>query len=324
MIEELAGPDQETDWGMRILSSRDPKYNPGGYHFGTVWPLFTGWASVGEYRYHRPLPAYSNLRANALLALDGSLGHVAEVLSGDYFQTLATGSPHQIWSAAMVVNPLLSGLLGLQADATTCQLNFAPHVPADWSSFSVKNVGVGDTALNLNYQREPEKIQLEVQSTGTGKCSLRFSPALSLRARITGVRLNGRALPFHIEANSSDQHVTMNLPIAGEPNAIEIRIKDDFELGISPSLPALGGTSHGLRVLSQSWSPKRDTLTLLLSGASGEAYELSARDSEQVSSIEGAQLEPKSGQLAKIRVQLPVSAPGVEPQATVIFHFTAR
>ena len=118
MIDQLSGGDHETDWGMRIISSSNPLYNPGGYHFGSVWPLFTGWASVGEYRYHRPLPAYSNLKANALLALNGSLGHVTEVLSGDYYQPLSTSSPHQIWSAAMVVSPLLRGMLGLETDAT--------------------------------------------------------------------------------------------------------------------------------------------------------------------------------------------------------------
>jgi len=45
----------------------------------------------------------------ALLALDGSLGHVTEVLSGDQYQPLSTSSPHQIWSAAMVISPLLRG-----------------------------------------------------------------------------------------------------------------------------------------------------------------------------------------------------------------------
>ena len=50
MLTLLADSDQEADWGMRIISDRDPKYDPGGYHFGSVWPLFTGWASVGEYR----------------------------------------------------------------------------------------------------------------------------------------------------------------------------------------------------------------------------------------------------------------------------------
>ena len=55
MIAELAAPEHQADWGMRIISSRAAKYSAGGYHFGSVWPLFTGWASVGEYRYHRAL-----------------------------------------------------------------------------------------------------------------------------------------------------------------------------------------------------------------------------------------------------------------------------
>src|SRR5262249_4144712 len=94
-IEQLAAPDHQTDWGMRIISSRSPVYDGSGYHFGSVWPLFTGWAAVGEYRYHQPLAGAINLRANALLALDGSLGHVTEVLSGDYYEPISTSSPHQ-------------------------------------------------------------------------------------------------------------------------------------------------------------------------------------------------------------------------------------
>jgi hypothetical protein len=323
-IQELARPDHQSDWGMRILSSHDPKYDPGGYHFGAVWPLFTGWASVGEYRYHRALPAYSNLRANAMLAFDGSLGHVTEALSGKYYQTLSTASPHQIWSAAMVVSPLLSGLLGLQTDATSCHLDFAPHVPADWNSFSVNNVRLGAVVLNLNYQRTPDNVQLEVQSTGAGNCSMEFSPAMSLRARITRVQLNGRPLPFHVQTNSSDQHVTMNLPITGNQNTVEIEMKNDFELSESSTAPALGSTSHGLRVLSQSWTPARDSLSLLLSGAAGESYELSAWNPGQIRSVEGAELEKGTAQEAKVRVQLPDAAPGTDPQATVVFHFTAR
>jgi glycogen debranching enzyme len=324
MIRHLAGPDQQADWGMRIVSSNDPDYDPGGYHYGTVWPLFTGWASVGEYRYHRPLPAYSNLRANAMLALDGSLGHVAEVLSGKYYQTLATGTPHQMWSAAMVVNSLLSGLLGLQTDVTKCQLDFTPHIPADWNSFSVDNVRLGAMVVNLNYIRTPDTIRLEVQSSGTGQCSMKFSPAVSLRARIKQARLNGRPLRFEIQANPSDQHVTVNLPLTGGRNTVEIQVQNNFELGEASKLPALGSTSRSLRVLSESWTPDRDSLSVLFSGASGETYELTARNPGQIRSVEGAQLEAGSSQEAKVRVQLPVAAPGSDPQATVTFHFNAR
>ena len=329
MIEQLAGPDQQTDWGMRIISAHNPKYDPAGYHHGTVWPLFTGWASVGEYRYHRALPAYANLRANALLALDGSLGHVSEVLSGDYYQTLSTGSPHQIWSAAMVVNPLLSGLLGLQADATDCHLDFAPHVPADWNSFSVSNVRVGPIALNLNYQRTPDSIELDVHSAGTGKCLLEFSPAVSLRARVTRVQLNGRPLHFHIDTNSADQHVTMSLPIIGSRNTVEIQMKDNFEISESAELPALGSTSRGLRVLAESWTQARDSLSLELSGTAGETYELSAWNPRQILSVEGAELEKGTAQMSKVRVQLPEDAAGIDskatdPRATVTFRFAAQ
>src|SRR5882724_1490294 len=180
-ITQLAAPDNQTDWGMRIISKENPKYGPDGYHYGAVWPLFTGWAATGEYRYHRTFPAYADLRANALLALDGSLGHVTEVLSGDYYQPIVTSSPHQIWSAAMVVNPLLRGLLGLDVDAARHQVAFAPHVPAEWNSFSVSNLRMGKAELSLKYTRTADAITLESVRSGTGECTVDFTPAISLR-----------------------------------------------------------------------------------------------------------------------------------------------
>ena len=47
MITELADLDHQTDWGMRIISEHSPKFSGGGYHYGSVWPLFTGWAAAG-------------------------------------------------------------------------------------------------------------------------------------------------------------------------------------------------------------------------------------------------------------------------------------
>ena len=209
MITELGDLDQQADWGMRIISARSPRFSGGGYHFGSVWPLFTGWASVGEYRYHRAFPAYENLRANALLALDGSLGHVTEVLSGDSYQSLSTSSPHQIWSAAMVVSPLLRGLFGLQTEVAAGTLTFAPHVPAEWTSFAIRNVPVGSAKLDLHYAKDIDGITLEVRAPegASGQVSIDFQPAISLRAKVLGVTLNGRGAEFHVETSSVDQHV---------------------------------------------------------------------------------------------------------------------
>lgn len=324
MIQELARPDHQADWGMRIISSHNPKYDPGGYHFGTVWPLFTGWASVGEYNYHRALPAYSNLRANALLMLDGSLGHAAEVLSGNYYQTLSTGAPNQLWSAAMVVNPLLSGLMGLRTDAASCHFVFAPHVPADWSWFSVDNLPVDSERVSFNYRRTEDRLRLEIRSNGTKECSMEFSPAVSLRAKVRQVRFNGRRVPFQMKPNSSDQHVTIEIPVRAGVSTVEVEMAGNFELSYTSALPALGTESRGLRVLSESWSPTRDTLTVRLSGTPGEGYELSAWNARQLSSVEGAQLERTNASDARVHVRLPVSSPGSDPQATVVFHFAGR
>jgi hypothetical protein len=165
---------------------------------------------------------------------------------------------------------------------------------------------------------------LQVQSSGTGHCSLEFSLALSLRARLVRVRLNGQPVPSQVEANSWDQHVRVTVPLVGRQNTLEIQMKNNFELSVASALPALGATSGGLRVLSESWSPSRDTLTLLLSGRAAETYEFSAWNPDQIVSIAGAELEKKTGPQAGVRVQLPATTPGSDPRATVVFHFAPR
>ena len=326
MIAELAQPEHEADWGMRIISSRAAKYSAGGYHFGSVWPLFTGWASVGEYRYHRDLPGFSNLRSNSLLALDGSLGHVTEVLSGDYYQPLSTSSPQQIWSAAMVISPLLRGLFGLAADAGASRLVFAPHVPADWTEFTLDNVRVGASSLRIQYHKTVNEISLEIDRTGSCDCSLEFSPAVSLRAQIGDAEMNGRRVPYQINKSDVDQHVTVRVPVGSGANTLRIRLKNDFGLRLSQALPALGSSSQGLRVISESWAPARDSLTLEVSGAAGSQYEVGMWNSAQVTSVEGAELvSARAGaENSSIRVSIPPNISEAYPREKIVIHFTGK
>jgi glycogen debranching enzyme len=325
MIRQLAEPEHQADWGMRIISSRAAKYGAGGYHFGSVWPLFTGWASVGEYRYHRVLPGFSNLMANSRLALDGSLGHVTEVLSGDYYQPLATSSPHQIWSAAMVISPLLRGLFGLQVDAGASRITFAPHVPADWTGFTLDNLRMGTASLRVVYRKTVSEIGLDVSRTG-GDCSLEFSPAVSLRAQITGAEIDGRRVPFQIHKSDVDQHVTVQFPVHRGANTLRIGLKNDFGLSISSELPPLGSSSQGLRVMSESWTPAHDSLTLDLSGAQGKPYQVGVWNPAQIVSVEGAELVKTDAENAQLKVQIPASTaePYVRERITIRFTSPTR
>jgi len=320
MIDRLAGPDFQTDWGMRIIPSRSPVYSPSGYHWGSVWPLFTGWAAVGEYRYHRSLPAYSNLRANALLTLDGSLGHVTEVLSGDYYQPLSTSSPHQIWSAAMVVSSLLRGMFGLESDSPDQQLRFAPHLPPEWKSFAIHNLRVKNARIDLDFKRTEDEITLVVQRTGTGDCTLNFSPSFSPRAVILSADLNGRKLSMQVERNGEDQHVSMRVPLQGGQSIVRIHVHNDFGLGISSNLPPLGERSQGLRILSETWSP--ESLILNIAGISGHAYELSVWNPKQIGQVDGAEIAKYGNEISGIQVPLPKDNGSAYVNTKVTFHFS--
>lgn len=319
MINQLADYDYAADWGMRIISAKEPRYNPGGYHFGAVWPLFTGWASVAEYRYHRAVPAYSNLRANSLLAFDGSLGHVTEVLSGDYYQQLSTSSPHQIWSAAMVVSPMLRGMLGLKQDALSRRLVFAPETPANWTDFRVRNIQIGDTSLDLTYRKTQESITLEIQSWGRNEIFLEFSPALSLRAEILGTDLNGHQIHTKTDANSEDQHVTAGFRVPQGSSTLRIRIKNDFGLDISPDMPPLGSSSRGLRITSETWSANRDVLTLGVSGIAGAEYDVIVWNPAQIASVEGATMMKE-----RFRVKFPAGPTDSYMQSKVTIRFRGK
>jgi GH15 family glucan-1,4-alpha-glucosidase len=322
MITQLAGADHQTDWGMRIISSRSPKFSGGGYHYGSVWPLFTGWASVGEYRYHRPQPAYANLRANALLALDGSLGHVTEVLSGDYYQPLSTSSPHQIWSAAMVVSPLRRGMFGLSTDAKAATLTFAPHLPADWNSLGIDNLRVGENKLRLNFTKTLEGISLEaLRTAGTGESIVEFRPSISLRAAVQKVEVNGKPLAFRVETNDEDQHVIVRFPVSEGPKVLRIFVLNDFAVTATQALPPLGSVSAGVRILSETWSASHDQLTLDVSGTRGAQYELKVWNAAQIGSVEGAELKKKPDG-SVLALQIPDGGSEGYAHAKIVIHFS--
>jgi glycogen debranching enzyme len=152
-IDHLGGGAIATDWGARIISNQSRLYDPLSYHYGSVWPLFTGWASMAAYRYGRPQVGYQALMGNALLTYSGALGYVTELLSGDFNSAFGRSSHHQVWSEAMVVTPLIRGLLGIEVEDGGNALTFAPQLPADWDRVTVSNVRAGDRKGKLTLER---------------------------------------------------------------------------------------------------------------------------------------------------------------------------
>ena len=321
-LRQLSAPEIATDWGMRIISNRAPVYSGGGYHYGSVWPLFTGWASVAEYRYHQELPAYENLRGNALLALDGSLGHVAEVLSGDYYQPLSTNSPHQIWSAAMVVSPVLRGMFGLERDAAKKSLKVVPHIPADWTDFKLNNVRVGDSRVDLSYHKALGEMALEATRTG-GECTLDFEPELASSTLVERVEANGRLQAFDQEIDTEHHHLKIQFGLKEGRNTVHIRVQRDFGVAYDFRLPALGSKSEDLRVLSETVRDGFAPMELETQGRPGATYEMTIWNPALIDSVEGAELVKDASGGAKLRIHFQQARDQEYEHQRVMIHFHA-
>src|SRR5206468_7855581 len=216
-IDHLGAAEMAADWGQRLLSGRSRLYDPLSYHYGSVWPLFTGWTAVGAYRYGRPHVAYQATMANALLTFDNALGYVTELLSGAFDAPFGRSSHRQVWSEAMVVAPVLRGLLGLEASGAGRVLTFAPQLPADWERVAVRNVAVGDARVDLALERGRGEETVTVARRGgtAGPLRVRIATSFPLDAAVRSASVDGRTVPVKPARQGDGQRAQVELEATG-------------------------------------------------------------------------------------------------------------
>jgi glycogen debranching enzyme len=279
MLERWASSEFSTDWGTSDLSDRTSFYDPISYHQGSVWPLFTGWVSVAEYRAGHPLSAYTHLMQNANLTWAQDPGDVTELLSGRFYQVLGRSTAHQLWSSAMVISPILRGLFGLGWDEATRTLTVTPHLPATWDRAVIRRLPFGDRTVDLTFRRD------------------------------------GRELL--VQASDAAVHLASHAPGAAAKEGI-LRIPlPAVEAAISEELPEPGDETHQLKVLADDDGDR--SLTLKLSAPGGSTQTLSIRENVTLPRLtaQGAQLgEPVSG-LRALTVAFPPGAGYVDTTVTL-------
>ena len=175
-LQQFATHTLNTDWGLRDVSTEEKFYDGMSYHQGSVWPLFTGWAALAEYRANQPLAGYRMLMENANLTWAQDLGADTELLSGDFYVPFGRSTSHQLWSSAMVITPTLRGLFGISIDAQAKTITVNPHLPADWEHAEVKNLHVGDKTVDLSFTRTKSELQVAIKSDTSGVSLRRAGP----------------------------------------------------------------------------------------------------------------------------------------------------
>jgi len=292
-LDHLGAGTLATDWGQRILSDQSRLYDPLSYHYGSVWPLFTGWAATGAYRYGRPHVGYQALMANALLRSRSALGYVTELLSGDFDAPFGRSSDHQVWSEAMVITPLLRGLLGLEASAGGQALRFAPTLPADWDRAAVRNVAVGRARFDLKVVRADGRATITVTRKSEGAPGrLVVAPAFPLDTRVRSVTVNGQERSFEARALGDVQRVEVTVEAASARTEIVFALDEGTDAYAPAEAAEPGARSQGVRMLRS--RAEGSSLRLILEGRAGRSYVLRVRTPRTLGEVAGVSAKKRT------------------------------
>ena len=325
-IDHLGSGSMATDWGARILSNRSQIYDPLSYHYGSVWPLFTGWASMGAYRYGRPHVGYQALMANALLTYDGALGYVTELLSGDFNSAFGRSSHHQVWSEAMVVTPIVRGLLGIEVSEGGRRLSFAPQLPADWDRVQARGVSVGDARYDLSLDRttgrETIKVERRVQINAATAARIIIAPAFPLDARIRGVAVNGSAVKFETRRTGDVQRIEVIVNAEASMSEVVFTYDEGTDVYVEREALRPGASNEGLRILRS--RAEANALGLTLEGLGGRTYELRVRTPRRVGEASGVKVSSAAGSADQQLLVTFDGPPGTYVRREVIVPMLAR
>jgi glycogen debranching enzyme len=168
VADVLMRNDMFSGWGIRTLSTASNRFNPLGYHLGTIWPHDNSIIAMGfkKYGFEDEL----NEVATALFDAARSFTHyrLPELYAGSARSIQYTPVPYpvacrpQAWAAGTF--PLiLQAILGLAPNAPEGELLIVrPRLPYWLDSVQVRNLRVGQGSADLLFSRRGVRTRLEV------------------------------------------------------------------------------------------------------------------------------------------------------------------
>lgn len=159
VVDHLMAEDMFSGWGIRTLSHNERRYNPIGYHLGTVWPHDNSIIAAGFCRYGFDKQAARVLQSIESAAQSFEHGRLPEVFGGFSQHEFAVPVRYpvachpQAWAAGAVPF-MISSLLGLTADAFNRRLRvIRPALPDSVNELEFRRLKIGDTVLDLRFER---------------------------------------------------------------------------------------------------------------------------------------------------------------------------
>ncbi len=173
VADRLLSPDIFSGWGIRTLSTTSPRYNPMGYHVGTVWPHDNSIAGMGFKRYGHDEHLERLILAQLDVARASPYYRLPELFCGHERADHSPPVPYpvacrpQAWAAGALPY-YLQAMLGLVPDAANGRLFLVrPSMPAMLNSVLIEDLRVGGGSLHLLVERHYDRINVRaIGATG--------------------------------------------------------------------------------------------------------------------------------------------------------------
>ncbi len=168
VAERLRAPDMFSGWGIRTLSSVSPAYNPMGYHVGSVWPHDNGMTIVGLRSLGFTEQAFEVAQGLIDMTIQQPYQRPPELFCG--FDRTPQSSPvrypvacsPQAWATGTIFQ-ILQIMANLIPDApNNCLRIVNPTLPPSVHYLSLQNLKVGQTVLDLEFERPNETTACRV------------------------------------------------------------------------------------------------------------------------------------------------------------------
>ncbi len=174
VVERLLRNDMFSGWGIRTLSTGSVRYNPIGYHLGTVWPHDNAIAAMGFKRYGFE----DELCELATALFDASTAfpyyRLPELFGGQARSAHHAPVPYpvacrpQAWAAG-ALPMMLHAVLGLRANGPAKELQVVrPRLPHWLDHVQVKGLRVGRGHVDLSFQRRGMRTEVHVLDSSGG------------------------------------------------------------------------------------------------------------------------------------------------------------
>jgi glycogen debranching enzyme len=212
-LDRLASSSFQTDWGMRSMSSDSPSFTPDSYAQGSVSALATADMAEAFWQQHRPQAAWQMWQALLPWFDLDSLGHMHEVLTGDFFHQQEESVPEQTWSSAGFLDASVHGLLGLSINAEARRVTLAPHLPPQWDTVLISNIRLPGSVVAVQMNQSDGEMKLSLNNQGKA-FDLTFAPEIPLGASNLHAAFDNRDIATELEQHGNEEqaHFILHVP----------------------------------------------------------------------------------------------------------------